>query len=266
MQIRRCLMTALLGGALTITAQALSQSDLAREQRMADDIVDAILDGESLHLATARGHRFLGIFTHAVDDVVVKGTAVILHGRGLHPDWADVVQPLRIGLPEHGWNTLSIQLPVLTKGAKYYDYVNVFSDAIPRIEAAVMHARKHAGRNLVLIAHSCGTHMAQHWFNVRGDAAVTRINAYVGIGMGATDYGQVMVEPFGLEGIRVPVLDVYGAQDFPAVRRFASERLLALEAGGHPQNTQIMVPEADHYFVDRGDALLEAVAGWLEAL
>ena len=40
---------------------------------------------------------------------------------------------------------------------------------------------------MVLIAHGCGSHMAQHWFEVRGDAAVNQMDAYVGIGMGATD-------------------------------------------------------------------------------
>ena len=261
----RCrLILFVLSGLFTMTVEAVSQPDLAREQRMADDIVDAILDGDPLNLATAQGQRFLGVFTDAVDGAVVKGTAIILHGRGFHPDWVDVVQPLRIGLPEHGWNTLSIQLPVLTKSAKYYDYVPVFPHAIPRIEAAVSHARKHAGRNVVLIAHSCGSHMAQHWFNVRGDAAVNQVDAYVGIGMGATDYGQAMVEPFGLETMRIPLFDIYGGRDFPAVRRFASERLLALRAAGHPRNTQIVVPEADHYFVDHGDALLEAIVDWLK--
>jgi hypothetical protein len=37
------------------------------------------------------------------------------------------------------------------------------------------------------------------------------IDAYIGIGMRATDYGQPMLEPFPLDGMKVPVLDVYGA-------------------------------------------------------
>ena len=37
---------------------------------------------------------------------------IILHGRGYHPDWAEVANPLRVGLAE-GWNTLSLKMPVL---------------------------------------------------------------------------------------------------------------------------------------------------------
>ncbi len=40
---------------------------------------------------------------------------LINHGRGFHPDWVDTVQPLRVGLVDYGWNTLSIQMPVLAK-------------------------------------------------------------------------------------------------------------------------------------------------------
>ena len=242
------------------------QPDLAREQRMADDIVEMILDGEPVDLQTARGQAFLGIFTRYSEDADGRGTAIILHGRGFHPDWVDVVQPLREGLVEHGWNTLSIQLPVLEKTAKYYDYVEIFPDAIPRIEAAVSYARANGEGMVALIAHSCGSHMAQHWLNERGTTAMAQIDAYIGIGMGATDYRQYMVEPFALDRMRMPLLDVYGAEDFPAVLRLAPERLAGMHSGGHPKNRQLAIPEADHYFGDRGDVLVDTIAAWLESL
>ena len=86
-------------------------SDLEREQRLMDQIIDAILDGDPVMLDAA-GHEFLSIYTEADEP---KGAVLILHGRGFHPDWADTINPLRVGLIEHGWNTLSIQLPVLEK-------------------------------------------------------------------------------------------------------------------------------------------------------
>jgi pimeloyl-ACP methyl ester carboxylesterase len=177
-----------------------------------------------------------------------------------------VVHPLRVGLAERGWNTLSIQLPVLARDATYNDYLGVFGTAIPRIEAALVEARALAPGPVVLLAHSCGAHMAQHWMLAHDRQALDGLDAYIGIGMGATDYGQPMREPFALDRLRVPVLDLYGETDYPAVRRLAAERLAALRRGGNPKSAQQVVADADHYFTDRSEALLDAVAAWLDTL
>ncbi len=241
------------------------EPDLAREQRMAAEIVDAILDGEAIEIETEDGLSFLGIFTETAVPPA-RGTVLILHGRGLHPNWTNVVHPLRVGLVEHGWNTLAIQLPVLTKDATYFDYFEVFDDAIPRIEAAIAFARAASGGKLVVLAHSCGTHMAQHWVLARSDTAPAQFDAYVGIGMGAIDIGQAMREPFALDKLPIPVLDVYAELDFPNVQRLAPVRREAMQRGGNAHSAQIVVPDAEHYFVDRGQELLEVVAAWLDRL
>ena len=234
--------------------------DLEREQRMAEQIVDAILDGEPVEL-TAEGRAFLGIYTEAEQP---RGSVLVLHGRGFHPDWGEVVQPLRVGLVEHGWNTLSIQLPVLHKQAKYFDYIWLFPHAMPRIEAALDYLAAQGEGPVVIVAHSCGSHMAQHWIREKAEAALKRFDAYVGIGMGATDYRQPMVEPFMLDRMPMPVLDVYGENDYPAVLRMAPERAAMLEKIGNPVSRQVMVPGADHYFTDMNEVLVEVVAEWLD--
>ena len=95
-------------------------ADLEREKRLAEQTVDAILDGEPVMLK-AGNHEFLGIYTEAEPEVAT-GAAIILHGRGMHPDWTQVANPLRTGLPANGWATLSLQMPVLPKDATFYDY------------------------------------------------------------------------------------------------------------------------------------------------
>ena len=233
-------------------------SDLEREKRMANEISEAILDGEPVWL-NAGSITFLGIATMALEQPAM-GNVIILHGRGYHPDWVEVVNPLRVGLAEQGWNTLSLQMPVLEKSAKYYDYVPIFEEALPRINAGIQYIREQNDLPIVLIAHSCGAHMAMEWVRKVGDET---IDAYVGIGMGATDYGQPMLEPFPLDGMKVPVLDVYGAEEFPAVIRMAPERLAMMRKAGSPHSEQIVVSDSDHYFHDRGAPLLEVVSTWL---
>ena len=236
-------------------------SDLEREKRIYEQIVDAIFDGDPM-LLDANGHEFLAV--HMESEAEEKrGAAIILHGRGLHPNWESVVHPLRSSLPESGWDTLSLQMPVLEKEAKYFDYVPTFPEAFPRIEAAIAFLREQGVEKIVLIAHSCGAHMAMTWIDEQGDSA---IDAYIGIGMGATDYKQPMVKPFPLDKMQVPVLDIYAENDFPAVLRMAPERKAMLERAGNPQSAQQMVDGAEHYFNGHNDALVEAVNAWLNEL
>ncbi len=101
--------------AVSLSANA---TDKEREQRWIDQTIDTIFDGDPVFL-TASGHRFYSIYmqpeAESVDGVIV------LHGTGFHPDYEQVVQPLRVELAAQGWHTLSIQLPLLESEAKYED-------------------------------------------------------------------------------------------------------------------------------------------------
>jgi pimeloyl-ACP methyl ester carboxylesterase len=105
--------------------------------------------------------------------------------------------------------------------------------------------------------------MVNAWIKSGRFAAV---DALVGIGMGATDYKQPMVDEWQFDKITVPVLDIYGSEDYPAVHRTAADRLAAISKIGGGKSAQLVVPGADHYFLDMGDDLVEAVGGWLDKL
>ncbi len=71
-----------------------TNSDTAKESRWAEQVVDSLLDGDEAWLIDDLGHEFLGIFTEGDAD---SGHAVILmHGIGVHPNWPDVIYPLRV--------------------------------------------------------------------------------------------------------------------------------------------------------------------------
>ncbi len=260
--------------ALTISpvmADSTSTSDMSatkpnleREKRMAVEVEDAVLDGDVLFLkdeGSKDGHEFMAIDQEPEDET--KGAVIILHGRGFHPNWEDAIYPLRTQLPAKGWRTLSLQMPVLEKTAKYYDYVPLFSQAGSRIEAGIKYLKEQGIDNIVLFAHSCGAHMAMEWVRQKGDS---QISAYIGAGMGATDYKQKMAKPFPLESMKVPVLDIYGDKEFPAVIRMASKRLEGITKAGNKKSKQVIVPGANHYFTDKGDELVAPIAKWLDTL
>ncbi|MDX9989855.1 DUF3530 family protein [Thiothrix unzii] len=233
--------------------------DYAREQRLASEISDAIMDGEVVSLNDGT-QNFMGILTAAEQP---RGAVIILHGRGYHPDWEDVAHPLRTGLAAKGWTTLSLQMPVLEKEAKYYDYVPLFANADKRIDAGIAFLKQKGIAPVVLVAHSCGAHMAMNWINTRGDGDIV---AYVGLGMGATDFEQDMAQAFPLDKMKVPVLDVYGEKEYPQVISLAAERQTLMQKAGNSNSKQMVLPEADHYFKDKGEELNAVVANWLNSL
>lgn len=242
-----------------VQAGMLSASDVAREKRLSDQIVDAIFDGDPLFL-NADGHEFLSIYMEASESS--KRAVLLIHGRGYHPDWENVTRPLRVGLTEHGWNTLSIQMPVLEKEAKFYDYIPIFPEGLPRIDAALAYLREQGNEEVVMLAHSCGVHMAMAWIGANGSAA---IDGFVGVGMGATDYKQPMPEPFPFEKLQVPVLDIYGALDYPAVLNGAEGRWKAIQAQGQAASRQVMMENGDHYMREQDTVLVKTVSQWLNS-
>ncbi len=245
-----------------------TKPNLEREKRMAAEVEDAVLDGDVIFLkdegsvdGVKSGHEFMAIDQESEDET--KGAVIILHGRGFHPNWEDTVYPLRTQLPASGWRTLSIQMPVLEKTAKYYDYVPLFSQSGSRIDAAIKYLKEQGIDNIVLFAHSCGAHMAMEWIRQKGDS---QISAYIGAGMGATDYKQKMAKPFPLDSMKVPVLDIYGDKEYPAVIRMAPLRLEGITKAGNKKSKQVIVPGANHYFTDKGDELVAPIAKWLDTL
>ena len=75
-----------------------------------------------------------------------------------------------------------------------------------------------------------------------------------------------MRQPFPLERLSIPVLDLYGENEFPAVIKMAPERKRAMDDAGNRYSAQVMLPNADHYFTDQGDALVDAVTDWLRGI
>ncbi len=236
-------------------------SDLEREARLVEEIEANIFDGEVISL-DATGQAFVAVEMASQTDST-RGVVILLHGRGFHADWPENIGPLRVGLSEAGWHTLSVQMPVLHKAAKYFDYLPLLPEASSRIDTALAYLARAEISPVVLLAHSCGAHMAMYWMEQHGDDG---IDAFVGIGMGATDYRQPMRRPFPLASLKVPVLDLYGELDYPAVHRMAPDRLRLLEQGGNPLSRQVIAPNVDHYFAGGSDQLIEQVSVWLDDL
>lgn len=241
---------------ITVSASNLLASDLAKEKRWADQVVDGIIEGKAVWLE-AKGTKFLGIYTENHADKAL-GAAIVLHGIGVHPDWPDIVQPLRTELPKYGWSTLSIQMPILGNDAKRHEYDALFPEIPGRIDAAVEYLRKQGIRNIVLIGHSLGGEMAASYL-AQGDKPIA---ALVTIGPQIDPVSKINLLDF-IGKIKQPVLDIYGSQDLELVLNSATDRALAARKAGNKDYRQIMVTGANHFFQGTEADLIRHVKSWL---
>jgi pimeloyl-ACP methyl ester carboxylesterase len=235
-------------------------SDLAKEKRWSEQIVDSLLVGDAVDLK-AGDTPFLGIFTAASNGATDRA-AIILHGVGLHPDWPEVIYPLRSELPEHGWSTLSIQMPILANDAPMRDYLPLFDEVAPRLNAAISYLREQGSKTVVVIAHSLGASMAARFV---ADNPKAGVNGLILISMSVIEIDAKMNGALALESIKLPVLDIYGSRDLDNVLATRSERAKAAAgATGNSDYRQIEIEGGDHFFIGVEDTLVRRIYGWLK--
>lgn len=232
-------------------------SDLEKEKRWADQVAESLLDGEALYLNDGRA-PFLAIETESGGGDARKAV-ILMHGTGVHPNWPTIVLPLRVGLTESGWHTLSIQMPVLANEAEHAEYASIYDWVPGRIEAAVSHLRENGFEKIVLIAHSQGSTMTAYYLG-RPHGPV---EGFVAIGMSGGIAGGPMDTLSQLPGIGTPTLDLYGSEDLPEVLASVADRAAAAGRAGGDYSQQ-EVAGADHFFDGEEAELLDAVNAWLD--
>lgn len=237
-----------------------SASDLEKEKRWAAQISDSLLSGDVVELK-AGDTSFMGIYTEAEQGPT--GRAVILaHGIGVHPDWPEVIHPLRVGLPEYGWSTLSVQMPILANDADVKDYVPLFDEVSPRFKAAVQHLHQQDVKTVVIVAHSLGASMAARYVADNPDA----VDGLVVIGMSVIDIDPKLNGAMALEKITLPVFDLYGSRDLEGVLASVNSRAAAMRKAHNENFRQLALEGGDHFFVGMEDELVRRVYGWLKSL
>lgn len=235
---------------------SLQASDLAKEKRWADQIVDAILDGDAIWLKEGK-HDFLGILTEAEDDQ--QRAVIIMHGTGIHPDWQQVIQPLRVGLIEHGWHTLSIQMPVLHNDAFHSDYAPLFDQVPARIDAAVARLKKMGVNKISLIGHSLGSSMGAYYLS----QTKTPIHSFVAIGLNGRGEDPRMNGANSIKQFKVPMLDLFGSNDLDDILDNVDLRAAAAKQAKNKHYRQTKVKGANHFFDGKEEELVSIVAEWL---
>jgi pimeloyl-ACP methyl ester carboxylesterase len=241
---------------------APTTSNLEREKYWADQVVDTVMVGEAVWLSN-RGHKFLALY--AAPEKPATTAVILVHGRGVHPAWG-FIDKLYRDLNTAGYNTLSLQMPILGNEAKFSAYGPTFPEAFERIETGIryLHARVPQLRKIFLIGHSSGGMTVVAYAAKQPDPQLAGVAA---VGLSTLTGGPDVMQPaMMLRTIRLPVLDIYGSNDLAEVVNFAAARKQAAETAGNRRYHTVRVAGADHFFSDSYPELLKHLRDWLAPL
>lgn len=229
---------------LLAAGQFAQAADYGREQRWADEILPAVLDGNPVWLEQTGGHKFLGLLIEASKP---RAAVILVHGMGVHPDFG-INNALRTRLAEQGYTTLSIQMPVQAADAVPGDYVETFPEASERIGKAAAFLKAKGYDKIALISHSLGGRMARTYFVTN---KLSPVKAWAALSMGFDDF----------KGVSVPVLDIYAEQDHPPVLKIvaAHKRTLTNRA-----SVQRMLSDTGHFYEGKEVEVTNLVREWLD--
>lgn len=259
----RALQLALFGLSVSLIAApsfGSSNSDQAKEKRWEEQIVPSLMVGEDVKLQ-AGAVEFLGLFTESATDET-KGAVILLHGIGVHPAWPDVIEPLRMHLPEKGWSTLSLQMPILKNEAENKDYPPVFPEVPKRIQAGVDFLKSKGIKNIIVSGHSLGATMATYYMassrdpDVKGFALLSAGPGYL------KDERMNSVENFKkIKNVRI--LDVFGSDDSKFVIETSVKRKKIGPKVHGDRYSIIKINGANHFYHGKQDELDSTVLSWL---
>ena len=241
--------------------------ELSREQQIAEKLA-VTADADEIISLKASGGRFIGLYKRAKISETkigeVNGVVILVHGMGAHPDWPDVISPLRTRLTEIGWSTLSIQMPILSPEEPVAEYGKTLRMANSRIQAAVDYLHDWEIEPIVLLGYSFGAVQAA---NFLASNKPENIQAFISVSVLVQKFIKPKIDMYKFIGeISVPMLDIYAEEDLEDVRRGIDDRRLAANKNGNNEFQQIELQGSGHHFLEFEDILIEQIQIWLESM
>jgi len=242
--------------------------ELSREQQIAEKLALIADIDEIVSLKASDGH-FIGLYKSAKTNEIneadeAKGVVILIHGMGAHPDWPDVISPLRTRLTEFGWPTLSIQMPILSPEESVAEYGKTLKFANSRIQAAVDYLHEWEIKPIILLGYSFGALQAANYL---ASSKPENVKAFVSVSMLAQKFIRPRLDVFKFIGeISIPILDIYGEKDLQDVRRGIDDRRLAASKNGNTEFQQIELQKSGHHYLGLEDALVEQIQLWLQQI
>lgn len=229
-----------------------AQADLATEHRLARLLLERQdLVGEPVAL----GDPAAPVVAVQVDGRLPqrRGGVVLLHDSHANADAADVIHPLRVGLADAGWDTLSVQLPVAYPGAGSADVAVIAQ----RLALARQWFAERDVDDVVVIAHGDSGGAALSGI---AEPAALPVRALVLVSNPADSGSE---ESFAR--LRIPLLDVVAENDTPPVLSGSAERAGWARRAGQDYRPLVIASASPGYGTTAG-LLVARVRAWLATI
>lgn len=255
----RCLNLTLIG--LLMAPPTVSALNFYQEDRLAKQLASQLETGTALHLK-AGDHKFLALYTES-RTVKSRGGIVLIHDFGAHPDWQMIIGPLRVNLPDYGWNTLSLHMPFLSGMNFKNKKVALYKESSARINAAVEFFTKNGIYNLILVGHSLGALIGLTYL-ATDPKKEGKFIAFVGVAM--VDHHSMLKKLYSPElvkKIHIPILDIYGNLESTEALLSAKQRAAVAKKSNQVNYQHLKIIGADHFFTGLETTLLIRLRTWL---
>ncbi len=227
-------------------------ANLSREDRLRNQIEPALAQ-DAIELRV-NNTAFLALHRGA-ERMKRRGAVILLHDMEANPATPNVIQPLRLGLPRHGWETLSLQMPLADRGAWRRAYIALIPEALPRIDAAITWLKQRKAEHIVLLGYGTGARVAIAYAGARSGAPLL---AVVAISLETDTAGF----PPSIRR-RLPLLDIFAGRDLRGVLATAPLRRRVAAERKHTGFRQIEIAGAGPTFRHFDDMLLRRITAWL---
>ncbi len=184
----------------------------------------------------------------------LRGAVVFLPEAGWRFD-----SPIALGLaryfPAHGFEVVSVQLPVLEQEAEKAEYLSLIEAASARLKAAVAWLKSKGSERLAAVGHGFGGLVL-----LKSLGQVPELKAAVLLSLAWPEAADEEIKAL-LAAVQVPVLDVYAEQDHPRVKAQAVQRFLLLKE--KPYYLSFEVSAAEHHYRGQEALVARRIDGWL---
>lgn len=239
-----------------------------QEQFWAERISQHIDNKQIAWLEEANAGKFLSLYQRD-NSGHQQGAAVILHEAGTHPAWPEVVDPLRRMLPEHGWSTLSLQIPAQGETPEAIEPSALDAKVAGRITTAIGFLNDKGITNIVLIGYGLGAQLALNFVEQYPEAGIKAL-----ISISPHDKG-IAEQANSQPSFKTAMLDIYAERDLPIVLKTVADHSLAARRAGLARTSDasplekgsyrlLLISTADHGFRGYEDPLVKHLLGWLK--
>ena len=235
---------------------------LYQERLLDKQLTESVKEGQVITLPTEAG-EFLAIYSRAKTPKS-RGGVILLHNLGAHADWPDLISPLRTQLPNYGWETLSLQMPVPPDQLTPKDYADLLKDAHQRIASGIEYLNSLGLYNMIIVGHSLGGSLGLNYLASK-EGKSSKVIAFVGMSIyDHSESGDSMTTTKAISETKIAILDIVGSLDRQVVLDSAELRKKQMKKSGRRNFRQITITGADHFFTALNKTLLKRIRAWLD--